>query len=124
VADQLDGLVIAGFGVGHVPERWLPMLTQVAARIPVVLASRTGAGPVLTSTYGFAGSERDLLNRGLVASGLLHPYKARILLHLMLKASADREQIQSGFAAAGELTHPASWPWPSPVQHGDPTAEH
>jgi L-asparaginase len=124
VADQLDGLVIAGFGVGHVPERWLPTLTQVAARIPVVLASRTGGGPVLTSTYGFPGSERDLLNRGLIASGLLHPYKARILLHLMLKASADREQIQSGFAAAGELAHPASWPWPSPVQHGDPTAEH
>lgn len=111
LTNNVDGLVIAGFGVGHVPESWLPVLTDAAARIPVVLASRTGSGPTLAGTYGFAGSERDLLSRGLIGCGMLHPYKARILLHLSLAAGADRNDIAAAFAAAGDMADTA-WPWP------------
>jgi L-asparaginase len=112
---RLDGLVVAGMGVGHVPEIQVPVLHKLAARYPVVLASRTGAGPVLTDTYAFPGSERDLLDRGLVPAGFLDPLKARLLLHAALAAGADRNTIAVAFAAAGGYTDPTTWPWPLPA---------
>ncbi|MFI6129497.1 asparaginase [Micromonospora sp. NPDC051141] len=114
MADRCDGLVIAGFGVGHVPEPLVGPLTTLAAQIPVVLASRTPAGPTLTHTYGFPGSERDLINRGLIPAGWLHPYKARILLHALLAAQIKPQDITTAFAVAGNRTDPSSWPWPHP----------
>jgi L-asparaginase len=75
----------------------------LAARIPVVLSSRIGAGPVLSATYGFTGSESDLLARGVIGAGLLDPYKARVLLRVLLAGGADREAIAAAFAQAGGL---------------------
>jgi L-asparaginase len=99
LADQLDGLVIAGFGVGHVPESWAEPLAAIAQRIPVVLSSRTGAGFTAADTYGFAGSERDLLRRGLIPAGILDPYKARLLLQLLLHNGTGRAGLHAAFQA-------------------------
>ncbi len=99
--DGFDGVVIAGFGAGHVPATFVDPLAELASRMPVVLASRTGAGPVLRSTYGFRGSESDLQERSLINSGFLGPFKARILLHLLIAGGADHHEIVSAFDAAG-----------------------
>ncbi|MFG3024086.1 asparaginase [Streptomyces sp. NPDC048254] len=94
---KVSGLVVAAFGVGHVPQTWVPRLETLAASMPVVLASRIGTGPVLTSTYAFPGSESDLLSRGLIAAGTLDPYKARLLLIAHLAAGTPRPEIAKAF---------------------------
>jgi L-asparaginase len=69
--------------------------------MPVVLTSRTGSGSVLRHTYGAIGSEADLQRRGLINGGLLDPYKARILLRLLLAGGAEREAVTAAFAEHG-----------------------
>lgn len=97
IVTSLDGLVVEGFGVGHVPANIVDALTELAADVPVVLASRIGSGPVLARTYGFPGSESDLLGRGLISAGSLDGYKSRTLLHLLLSAGHNRADIGKAF---------------------------
>jgi L-asparaginase len=106
IGATVDGLVVAGFGIGHVPAACLDALTALAIRMPVVLASRTGSGPVLTETYGFPGSESDLLGRGLIPAGWLDPVKARVLLNLLLMTAATPDAITRRFAALADPTQP------------------
>ncbi|MFD3534341.1 asparaginase [Streptomyces sp. NPDC058664] len=104
VDDRFQGLVVAAFGGGHAPAPLVEPLAELARRIPVVLASRTGGGTTLTDTYRSPGSEHDLLHHGLIPAGPLDPAKARILLHTLLSSGAtgpagyDRPRITAAFA--------------------------
>lgn len=92
-----EGLVVEGFGGGHVPAAMAEALGSLASVMPVVLASRTGTGEILQRTYGFAGSEIDLLERGLIPAGYLDGLKARILLSLLLRSGVTRDDIPMAF---------------------------
>lgn len=91
------GLVIEAFGGGHVPSRMVEEVERLASEMPVVLASRTGSGDVLRRTYGFPGSEMDVLSRGLIWAGMLDGLKARLLLTFLLRSGAGREEIEAAF---------------------------
>jgi L-asparaginase len=91
------GVVVEGMGAGHVPADAAPILGDLAAKMPLVLASRAMTGPVFTRTYGYPGSEIDLLARNIVPAGYLSGLKARLLLGLILRARADRNAVAAAF---------------------------
>ena len=96
-----DGLVVAGFGAGHLPGEVADVVGATAGRLPVVLTSRTGAGSVHTRTYAGPGSEEDLLGRGLLNGGHLNGLRARLLLTVLLSGGADRRAVAAAFAEHG-----------------------
>lgn len=104
------GCVLAGVGGGHVPQSALPAVERLSQQMPVVYSSRTGSGSALENTYGYPGAEIGLQKMGLVPSGVLDPYKARLQLRLALAVgendgaggvSADvRADVRAGVEAA------------------------
>lgn len=103
------GLVIEGLGGGHIPGHLVDEVVDLAQRIPVVLASRTGHGTVLESTYGgFAGSETMLVEGGLIPAGTLDGVKSRVLLGILLAAGFDRTSIEDTVRHAGQVARAPS----------------
>lgn len=101
LVDSFDGMVVQATGGGHVSPCMADALGRAAKRIPVVLSSRCLSGTTLTETYGFVGSEMDLLARGLVGSGWLDGVKSRVLLSLILRSGVSEPgQVAHWFAAA------------------------
>lgn len=89
-----DGVVIEAYGAGHLSELWAAKAEALAAKMPVVLASRARGGRVFENTYGYKGAEIDLIARGLVPAGGLRGRKARILLSLLLgNRAANWKQV-------------------------------
>ncbi|HWD05652.1 MAG TPA: asparaginase [Amycolatopsis sp.] len=95
------GVVVAAPGVGHVSTHTADVIAT--AEVPIVVASRTGAGPTFRGTYGFHGSESSLIKLGATMAGWLDPRKSRVLLQVLLATGASREAIEAEFRLRGDL---------------------
>ena len=94
IADRVDGLVVAGTGVGHVAGPLAEaMMRMVASGKPVVLTSRCADGQVLEHTYGGLGSETQLLSEGVYSGGNLSAVKARLRLAFGLSAGIPPQEL-------------------------------
>ncbi|MGP4017742.1 asparaginase [Saccharopolyspora sp. 5N708] len=94
VSSDVDGLVVAALGAGHVA----PSLGEALIRIAgsgkaVVVASRCPDGALLAHTYGGAGSETELRRAGLLFAGMLSPVKARLRLAFGLSAGISADEL-------------------------------
>lgn len=92
------GAVIEAMGAGHLPARLADKISELANVMPVVLATRVAAGPVFTHTYGFPGSEMDLLARGAIAGGSISSVKAVHLLRLLLALGLSGSALRAAYA--------------------------
>ncbi|MBI0446142.1 asparaginase [Deinococcus sp. DB0503] len=94
-----DGLVIAALGTGNLPAELLPLIAETAARgKPVVIATRTHAGPVIP-IYGYPGGGATLVQAGAIPASFLNAHKARLLLLVLLSLGRDLGEIRRVFEA-------------------------
>ncbi|MGH7019417.1 MAG: asparaginase [Brevundimonas sp.] len=100
-AGGIDGLVLALPGGGHAPAVLASALERLAARMPVVFCTRTRGFETLSATYGYAGGEIDLIQRGLIAAGSPDALKARCALALLLSQGAGPEAVRGLFEGFG-----------------------
>ncbi len=91
------GVVVAGFGAGHVPPGVAGVISELAASCPVVSCTRIGSGGAMRKTYGYEGAEIDLQRRGVIISGVLDGPKSRVLLALLTGLGATHQQIVEEF---------------------------
>ena len=93
----LDGLVIAGAGLGHVSGTMYDAVEEVRARsIPVVISTRVYTGRTIP-LYATKGSGVSLKKIGCVLADNLSPQKARVLLMLALTRTRDPGEIEKYF---------------------------
>ena len=93
----LDGLVIAGAGLGHVSGSMFDAIEQVRAKgIPVVISTRVYTGRTLP-LYAAKGSGVSLVKSGCVEADNLSPQKARVLLMLALTRTKETEGLKEIF---------------------------
>ncbi len=92
--ESLDGLVIAGVGLGHVSDGTLEAIRDIRAKgIPVVLSSRVPTGRIVP-LYAVDFETRNL---GCIDADNLSPQKARILLMLAMTRTRDPAELQEFF---------------------------
>jgi L-asparaginase len=91
---QLDGLVVEGFGIGHITSGTLDAIKEVRRRgIPVILSTRVYTGRVMP-LYA-----RDIETQqiGCILADNLSAQKARVLLMLALTRTRDTQELQKYF---------------------------
>ncbi|MSV35521.1 MAG: asparaginase [Bryobacterales bacterium] len=94
---HVQGLVVAGLGLGGVTSSMFDAIQEARARgIPVVISTRVPTGRIFPLSAG-KGSTLSLRQIGCVLADNLSPQKARILLMLALTKSQDTAALQKYF---------------------------
>lgn len=98
----VGGVVIEGTGLGNTTGALGDAIAEVVADRPVVVASRTHAGPT-EPVYGTPGGAVTLDAHGVVFADELPAAKARVALALGLAAGTDRDEVPELFRAPGRV---------------------
>ena len=89
--------MIGTLGAGHLAPDLLELWAEAAERIPVVAYCRPERGVVLTGTYGYAGSERDLRGTAIIPVGFLSPQAARMKLLACVASGLAIDEVRWAF---------------------------
>ncbi|MEC6999261.1 hypothetical protein VXQ18_01640 [Brucella abortus] len=93
---RYDGIVVAGFGAGHVSGDEADIIERYVSRIPVVVASRTYGGRPPRRLMG-SMAPRLIFRRKALCSQAGYPRKARLLLWALLAAGKNLEETRANF---------------------------
>ncbi len=96
-APGIEGVVLAGFGAGNLPQQLLQVVEKHAARIPVVMTSLCPAGEVNTEIYGPGVSAT---RAGILSGGLLTWQEAMQELDQILSSEKTLSGIKLLWALA------------------------
>lgn len=97
LATEPDGVIIGTLGAGHLSPALLELWSEAAERMPVVAYCRPERGVILSATYGYPGSERDLRVTKVIPAGFLSPQAARMKLLACLAAGLTTDEIRWAF---------------------------
>jgi L-asparaginase len=90
----MEGLVVAGVGLGHVSSGSVEAIREARARgIPVVTSTRVLTGRVVP----LYSNNIELLDLNVVLADNLSPQKARVLLMLAMTRTTDAAELQEYF---------------------------
>lgn len=98
LAAEPDGVVIGTLGAGHLAPELLALWAEAAERMPILAYCRPERGVVLQGTYGYAGSEQDLRDTGIIPVGFLSPQAARMKLLACLASGLSIEETRWAFS--------------------------
>jgi len=91
---KLDGLVVEGFGLGHITSGTLDAIKEVRRRgIPVILSTRVYTGRVVP----LYARDVETQQIGCILADNLSAQKARVLLMLALTRTRDTQELQKYF---------------------------
>ena len=93
----VDGLVVEGFGRGHVPPPMMPALRSAVEQNTVVLVTSRCQRGLVRDVYDFDGGARDLMLSGAIIAPGYPGTKARIKLLAVLSHTRDLEDIRPLF---------------------------
>jgi len=95
--EPIQGLVIAGLGLGGVPAAMFDAIQEARrSGLPVVISTRVSTGRIFSLSAG-KGSSLSLKQIGCVLADDLSPQKARILLMLALTKAHEPNSLQKYF---------------------------